>query len=161
MLKHTENEQGLTLVELLASITILMIVLITFMSFFTNAFQFNAFSSDKINTTNLAREVQEKFKVDEAEEKLGLERLLTEVKNISGPTTIPKTSYLELNLKEDIVLDSSGILKLSLNDQNYQVLVFVDTHPIPELHSSLFKLHVQVLEHNKILSETFTYIEFH
>lgn len=50
-----ENEDGLTLIELIASMTILSIVILTFLAFFTNAFHFNTINSDSIQAMNIAR----------------------------------------------------------------------------------------------------------
>ena len=53
-----DNEKGLTLIEVLLSITLLSIVIITFLSFFTNAFRFNSMNDDSIQAMNIAREQQ-------------------------------------------------------------------------------------------------------
>ena len=53
-----DNEKGLTLIEVLLSITLLSIVMITFLSFFTNAFRFNSINDDSIQAMNIAREQQ-------------------------------------------------------------------------------------------------------
>ncbi|WP_419956024.1 type IV pilus modification PilV family protein [Neobacillus niacini] len=154
---HTiKNEKGVTLVELLASIVILSIILLSFMTFFTNSFQYNAVSSDKMKATNIAREVQEDFKVN-SEKNLELKNLITFSKTSTG-TTIPKSSYPKLNLTEDII-KNSGILTMKLISQNYNVEVTVDTNNDPSLHSSLSKIHVQVKKGTKVLSESFTYFE--
>ena len=52
------NEKGLTLLEVLLSITLLSIVIMTFLSFFTNAFRFNAINDDSVQAMNIAREQQ-------------------------------------------------------------------------------------------------------
>ena len=54
--KLISNKKGLTLIELIASITILSIVILTFLAFFTNAFRFNTINSDSIQAMNIARE---------------------------------------------------------------------------------------------------------
>ena len=58
MIKKIDNEKGLTLIEVLVSITLLSIVMITFLSFFTNAFRFNSINDDSIQAMNIAREEQ-------------------------------------------------------------------------------------------------------
>lgn len=50
------NQRGVTLLEVLLSITLLSIVIVTFLSFFTNAFRFNAINDDHIQAMNIARE---------------------------------------------------------------------------------------------------------
>ena len=47
-LKKQIHEKGLTLVEILASIVILAIVLIAFMSFFTQSAKFTKFNDEKL-----------------------------------------------------------------------------------------------------------------
>lgn len=151
-----KNEKGVTLIELLTSIVILSIILLSFMTFFTNSFQYNAISSDKMKATNIAREVQEDFKVN-PEKNLELKNLITFSKTSTG-TTIPKSSYPKLNLTEDII-KSSEVLTLKLMSQNFHVEVLVDTKNDPNLHSSLAKIHVKVKKGTKIVSEAFTYFE--
>ncbi len=51
-----KNEKGVTLVELLLAMTLLTIVLITFMAVFTNAFNYNARTSDKVKGVNFVKE---------------------------------------------------------------------------------------------------------
>jgi prepilin-type N-terminal cleavage/methylation domain-containing protein len=151
-----KNEKGVTLIELLTSIVILSIILLSFMTFFTNSFQYNAVSSDKMKATNIAREVQEEFKVN-AEKNFDLKNLITYSKT-SPLTTIPKSGYPKLNLTEDIT-KNSGILTLKLISQNFNVEVLVDTNNDPSLHSSLAKIHVKVKKGSKVVSEAFTYFE--
>ncbi len=63
-----DNEKGLTLIEVLLSITLLSIVMITFLSFFTNAFRFNSMNDDSIQAMNIAREQQQqRLKSDKCE----------------------------------------------------------------------------------------------
>jgi prepilin-type N-terminal cleavage/methylation domain-containing protein len=158
---HSLNdEKGVTLIELLTSIVILSIILLSFMTFFTNSFQYNAVSSDKMKATNIAREVQEDFKINPGK-KQALEELIRVSKTSVG-TSIPLSPlYSALNLDQDIE-KNSGILTLNLkpeNYENYNVVVFVDTNNDPSLHSSLSKIQVQVKKGTKVLSEAFTYFE--
>jgi prepilin-type N-terminal cleavage/methylation domain-containing protein len=152
-----KNEKGLTLIELLASIVILSIILLSFMTFFTNSFKYNAVSSDKINTTNIAREVQEDFKVNTVKNQ-ELKKLIRESRDLPTVTTIPKNSYPELNLSKDI--KKNGLtLTLTLNKQPFTVEVVVDTNGDPNVDVLLSKMHVQVKKGTKVLSETYTYFK--
>ena len=74
------SEKGLTLLELLASITILSIIILTFLSFFTNAFRFNTINSDSIQAMNIAREEQALIKEDS-------EKIIPELEKLD-PNTI-------------------------------------------------------------------------
>ncbi|MEH7276294.1 type IV pilus modification PilV family protein [Neobacillus vireti] len=157
MFRSLKNEKGVTLIELLTSIVILSIILLSFMTFFTNSFQYNAISSDKMKATNIAREVQEEFKVN-PEKNLELKNLITHSKT-SADTTISKSGYPNLNLSEDIT-KNSDVLTLKLVSQNFNVEVLVDTKNDPELHSSLAKINVKVKKGTKVVSEAFTYFEY-
>jgi hypothetical protein len=129
------------------------------MTFFTNAFEFNRYSANKIDSTNLAREIHEQFMVNEAQ-KSALKSLLDEIKSTSGPITISKTAYPELKLKEDIILNASNILELSLEDSKYNIFVYLNKNTQTGEEYPIHQLHVQVLDkNNKPLSETFTYFE--
>jgi prepilin-type N-terminal cleavage/methylation domain-containing protein len=155
-LEKIKEEKGLTLIEVLSSIVILSIILLSFFTLFTNSFRFNSISSDNIEATNIARETQEKFKVDD-NVKADFEKLITNAKTNTAPAIIPKTTYPNLNLSKDIELDPSGILHLTLNNPSYKVLVLVDTHPETGATTPIYKIHVQVLNNTKVISETFTY----
>jgi prepilin-type N-terminal cleavage/methylation domain-containing protein len=163
MKENLHRQRGFTLIEVLASIVILSIILISFMSFFTNSFRFNSFSSDKMEATNIARETQEKLKVNE-DMKVELEDLINQAKVKVGPYTFLKSSFPKLDVNQDIQLDNTGILKLILSNPNYQVFVFVNTVPVLDstnpLKTPLYQLQVQVLDSVKVLSQTFTYVEF-
>ncbi|MEY2192665.1 prepilin-type N-terminal cleavage/methylation domain-containing protein [Neobacillus sp. BF23-41] len=156
MFNLINNEKGVTLVELLASIVILSIILLSFLTFFTNSFQYNAISSDKMKATNIAREVQEEFKVN-PEKNQELKNLILFSRS-STETTIPKSSYPKLDLTNDIK-KNSGILKLFLTKQNFIVEVEVDTNIDPKVDISLSKIHVQVKKGTKLVSETYTYLK--
>ncbi len=52
-----KNEKGFTLVEILASMVILFIVLISFFGFFTQSALFTRINQDSLQATNLAEEV--------------------------------------------------------------------------------------------------------
>ena len=56
MKKNTQNEKGMTLVEILAALVILGIVFIGFMSVFPQMTLFNAKTKDKLETMNLAKQ---------------------------------------------------------------------------------------------------------
>lgn len=126
------------------------------MSFFINSAQYNTISSDKMNATNIAREVQKEFKVD-PEKNLELVSLIN-FSRTSTVTSIPKSSYPHLNLTQDIQLNS-GILTLTLQKQNYTVEVTVDTNSDSNVNTKLSKMHVQVKKDAKIESETYTYFK--
>lgn len=150
------NEKGFTLIELLTSIVILSIILLSFMTFFTNSFKYNAVSSDKMKATNIAREVQEEFKVN-TEKNLELKKLIKDSRSTADASYL-KSSYPNLNLASDIS-KTSGILKFTLTKQQFTAEVTVDTNSDPNVDISLSKIHVQVKKGVKVVSETFTYFK--
>lgn len=151
-----KNEKGVTLIELISSIAILTIILLSFMSFFIMSAKYNGVSSDKMNATNIAREVQEEFKVNE-EKNLALKNLIN-YSRTSSVTSIPKSSYPNLNLTQDIQINND-ILTLIFTKQNFTVKVNVDTSSDENIDISLSKINVQVIKGPNVLSETFTYFE--
>ncbi|MEM5016514.1 prepilin-type N-terminal cleavage/methylation domain-containing protein [Metabacillus indicus] len=157
MFTFTKSEKGVTLIELISSIAILSIILVSFMSFFINSAQYNGVSADKMNAANIAREVQKDFKED-PDKNLALKNLIA-YSRTSAATTISKTSYPDLHLTEDIRRNSNGILKLTTTNQTFTVVVTVDTTSDPNVDLSLSELHVQVKKDEKVISETYTYFE--
>jgi prepilin-type N-terminal cleavage/methylation domain-containing protein len=156
LFKFIKNEKGVTLIELICSIAILSIILLSFMYFFINSAQFNRISSDKMTATNIAREVQKDFK--ENPDKNQALKALISYSRTSTVTSIPKSSYPILNLTQDIQ-NNSGVLTLTTTNQNFTVVVTVDTNSDPNVDISLSKIHVQVIKDTKVLSETNTYFE--
>ncbi|MEH7384535.1 type II secretion system protein [Bacillus sp. JJ1521] len=156
MNQSIKNEKGVTLIELICSIAILTIILISFMSFFIMSAKYNGVSSDKMNATNIAREVQEEFKVND-EKNLALKDLI-HFSRTSTDTVIPKSNYPKLNLTDDIQVNND-ILALTFTRQNFTVIVKVDTSDDENVDITLSKLHVLVQKGTKVLSETFTYFE--
>lgn len=156
MFTFTKSEKGVTLIELISSIAILSIILVSFMSFFINSAQYNGVSADKMNAANIAREVQKDFKED-PDKNLDLKNLIA-YSRTSAATTISKTSYPDLHLTEDIQ-DNSGLLTLTTTNQTFTVVVTVDTTSDPNVDLSLSELHVQVKKDEKVISETYTYFE--
>ncbi|MCC3359620.1 type IV pilus modification PilV family protein, partial [Bacillus sp. REN16] len=83
------NEKGVSLIELICSIAILTIILISFMSFFIMSAKYNGASSDKMNATNIAREVQEQFKViEEKNEELKILCHILAINTVASPKAL-------------------------------------------------------------------------
>ncbi|SEO93884.1 prepilin-type N-terminal cleavage/methylation domain-containing protein [Amphibacillus marinus] len=61
VLRYVKNEQGLTLVEVLASITILSIIVVTFLAFFIQSARTTKVSEDVMDATYLAQSYMEKI----------------------------------------------------------------------------------------------------
>jgi prepilin-type N-terminal cleavage/methylation domain-containing protein len=58
---HCSTEKGLTLIEILASITILSVIIVSFLSMFVLSSRETNFSSDKINATYVAESTMEQM----------------------------------------------------------------------------------------------------
>jgi len=105
-----KNNQGLSLVELLVSIVILSIVIVSFMSFFSQSMKFSRIIEEKLAAINIAEEILSNAKKNPEEEPI---KLLTE-------------QQIELNKKkyyaEISITQSSEEKKLAL--KRIQVKIF-------------------------------------
>ena len=146
------NERGLTLIELLASIIILSIVILTFLSFFTNAFRFNAINSDSIQAMNIAREQQAMIKENDSD----IHQLL-----VNNSLTAEAAIRLHVNNSIEKT-EKNGkdyyILKSTNTDYDITIAIEKDTH-LTETFNDLHEVHVEVKKNGKLLSETYTYFE--
>lgn len=124
------NQNGLTLIEVLLSITILSIVLTSFLSFFTDAFRFNSKNDDSIQAMNVAREQQALIK----------EKPWSEITN----TYTPETDYYV-----QVVTLPNYDVKVSVKKDPETIVTYYNLHLV----------HIEVLKDEKIISETFTYYE--
>lgn len=151
--KIISNDKGITLIELIASITILSIVILTFIAFFTNAFRFNSINDDSIQAMNIAREYQALIKEPDAE----IYNLLND-NNLSDDAkeylSLFKLEYPSENINNQFVL--------TINNPKYVVKVKINNTPevsVDDTYNKLYLVHVEILEGDKTLSETYTYFE--
>lgn len=171
------NEVGVTLIELLLAMTILMIILITFMSFFTNAFQYNAMSSKKLQGVHFVREKE----VDLKETVVGTEGAAFQyfvhtVLEGDGVVSLSKTdpNYENLDLINDIVkvaetskpelsdglsvegeIDYFYLLEIDNPDSPYNLSIYVKETPDLE---KLYRLYIETYDNkNNLLSATYSY----
>ncbi|RFU71570.1 hypothetical protein D0469_00205 [Peribacillus saganii] len=164
------NEDGITLIEILASITILFIVIATFFAFFTNAFQYNAMNSDSIKAVNIAREKQAMFKADPLMES-ALTRFIDNINDGANAADLSASSYPELMLAEaiqppnpaetDEAKKSSYLLKM--NDSKYKVFIYLKGNAdfvTCDKSKSLYKVFVEVFQEDKKLTDTYTYFDY-
>lgn len=127
-----DNEQGLTLIELLLSITLLSIVLITFLSFFTDTFRFNSNNDHNIHAMNMAREQQALIK----------DKSWDEITNTF--TLDEETDYYIQNV----------------NESKYDIKISIKKTPeVIDSYYNLHLVHVEVTKDGKLLAETYTYYE--
>ncbi|WP_066063779.1 type IV pilus modification PilV family protein [Neobacillus soli] len=85
MNKSYFNNDGLTLIELLASIAILGIVIIYFLSFFTQSIMFSSKLEDKLTALNVAEKVLSNVKNNQAN--------LDAPVNLNGKYYYPNITY--------------------------------------------------------------------
>lgn len=157
---YLANHKGITLIELLLSITLFTVVILTFMSFFTNAFRYNSISSDNIQAMNIAREYQARIKEADS----GIYELL-------GTPPNPSTAITNLHLITPVNPDGTPYIPedeshthyiLNIPDPNYTVTVTINKTPeaITGSYNSLNLVYVAVKDKKgKLLSETYTYYE--
>ena len=172
MKKIFRNEQGVTLIELILAISLLSIVLITYMAFFTNAFNYNSMTSERFKGVNYVREKQVDLKDSTAFKNF--------IINISDGTASStdraeaNTLYTGLSLMEDISdttrpvkvsgatqLESYYLLKL--NYSPYKLHVYVKCVPDYSLanNKGLYRVYIETFDkNNKLLSGSYTYYEY-
>ena len=160
-MKCVANERGLTLLEVLLSFSILSVVFVTFMAFFTNAFQYNSLSSDEIQGTNLVRATLAELKENSAK-RVAMEDFLGNVRN--GDLSMSQPAYAALSLTGTV-----GETRFNEEDyytlqiQHFQYKVFVHVKRKPDFLGtsiSLYRLYVQVFNDTKLLSDTYAYFEY-
>lgn len=136
--RSKKNEHGMTLVELLAAITILSIILVGIMSVFPQMTNFNMQTEEKLDTMYLAR--------------VELAAL--------------KENKLEALYERDPSPDAGtehGILIFSYEKDGYQYEV--DYHEEPDLYDEyedaiqLNKIHIKVHHNGEEISESFGYLK--
>jgi prepilin-type N-terminal cleavage/methylation domain-containing protein len=130
MKKFIKNVRGITLIELLISISILSIVLISFFAFFTNTFRFNSLNSDDIQAMNLAREEKELIKTDPF---------------IHNWSLHPSGDYYRKNS--------------SYNGTDFDIIISIQHVPVSTAEFPMYLVHIEVQKANKFISETYTYYE--
>ncbi|ANU11321.1 hypothetical protein BBH88_13960 [Planococcus antarcticus DSM 14505] len=162
-----KNDEGLTLVEVLAAIVILGIFFVGIMTIFPQMTVFNAKTETKLDTMNLARQ---------------------EMVNISGQTGwIGKRSIIDPSIYEDFKtvlafkMPASGYAETAptadyiryekVDGYRYEADVYLECQPFlkeeetslkcndPSL-AQLHKIHLKVYDGNRVSSQTFSYIKF-
>lgn len=140
------NEKGFTLVEILAALTILGIVFISFMTIFPQMSNMNERTETKLITMNLAK------------------KELRELKNNPGKLSPD-------NLISNDTSNSTELYRYDL-DESRQYKCEVIYYTVPDLERniikenqgadesvSLNKVEISVLKNGKLISETFGYLE--
>lgn len=141
------NDHGLTLIELVASITILAIVLLTFMSFFTNAFKYNSMSSTKLQSINIIHDVENCLKENP--------NFIKNIYEFKNPIfTDDKCKHIT-NFTENVTLKNNAYV-FSFIYLDYEVSINVMRDPeFPSLYPST----IEVYDNDKKITESYTYFK--
>ncbi|PIC67864.1 hypothetical protein CSV71_03910 [Sporosarcina sp. P21c] len=141
---NTTKEKGFTLVEILAALTILGIVFVSFMTFFSQMNLFNTRTESKLETINLAKKELNFWK--------------------DNPMPFENNEGISIRKKDDT--SSSEFIFYTYTRQNepkyeYRVKyrVHSDLKPFAETSVALHRVQISIHENGKEISETFGYVE--
>ncbi|WP_108669430.1 pilus assembly FimT family protein [Peribacillus acanthi] len=167
-----KNNRGITLVELLASFTIISIITLVFFTYFTNAFQYNNRTSETLKTVNIAREQQALIKQEPY--KSEFQKFITNINTYASASNLLMSTYPNLNLKKNIEVVTRKELqgtnqidvtyyKFTMNDPSYLIEVYLKQQPelvTVKVQSNLYKVYIYVNQNNKLSSDTYTFFEY-
>jgi prepilin-type N-terminal cleavage/methylation domain-containing protein len=111
MKRKLHKQNGFTLVELLVSITILMMVLTVFFTFFSNSASYTQKNNEDLQTMNLAKDILEKIKepkpLQENNSKSSPYVIqLMDGKNIKQKLTLSSSKSPSLSKKDNAIVDN-------------------------------------------------------
>ena len=141
------KEKGFTLVEVLAALTILGIVFISYMTIFPQMSNMNERTETKLETMNVAKKVLTDIKNEESYALLEIDKIKTSPPS-STEYEIYKIDYPGYNVEVDCYKTKVEKKYQTCSDKN-------ETNRLP----GLYKVHIKVLKDNKLISETFGYVE--
>lgn len=142
ILMRYQGENGLTLVEIVASIAILSIVMMVFATFFTQSAMFSNKNERAIEATNLARAVLEELRY--TPESIPA--------NVPNETTVYEAFHQENELKINAVNDD-GSFKTNV-DLRLRLTVS------KEEAVNLYKVKVEVIDDSsQVIADTYGYVE--
>lgn len=120
MKKILRNNEGLTLVEILAALVILGIVLVSFMSFFTQSAKFTAHNNEKLTAVQVAEEIVAEVRQGDFTENENLERYhyTVDIEITQGPVNLKKA---EITVKSP---EGAGI-----NDPEFMTQMYFEESP--------------------------------
>ncbi len=140
---NTNKENGFTLVEVLAALTILGIVFISYMTIFPQMVNMNERTEMKLESMNIAKKELTKVKSDNF--------VLDQVeKNKESSGDEGFESYLLSNEGDDyyITLDCYNLGNETCSNKNRTART-----------TELYKIHIKVLKETKLISESFGYLK--
>ncbi|MGK7377956.1 type IV pilus modification PilV family protein [Planococcus sp. 1R117A] len=145
MKKLKNNEKGLTLVEILATLVLLGIVFVGFMTVFSQMTLFNDKTYTKLDTMNLARQE------------------ISEIKGVTYPKLITDiTSTIAATTYDDFSVAADPYFLFTKNEDGYtyEMRLYKTPKLVGDVNvASLYQVHLMVKKDNKLNSETYGYIE--
>lgn len=151
MKSQVQSEEGLSLVEVLASIVILGIVFVGLTMILPQMALFNKKTEIKLETMNLARQEIALIKMDSYSSPLSKDEIHAK---LAGTISVNPSDL------------SESAIRINYHKSDYQYEVDFFTDEIPGLGSEnypenivLYKVHLKVLADGKQNSESFGYIE--
>ncbi|MEH7106640.1 prepilin-type N-terminal cleavage/methylation domain-containing protein [Bacillus sp. JJ1764] len=143
MKKNFHCQKGLTLIEVLISILILAIILLSFMGFFTQSALFTKKNEQKLDTLQIAQKIVNLVEVDITKQDLLANGIIDSNGNVlNSPKTIDAST---LNLLLDDTIDPNYKYSAVVSNNSSQNLI-------------MFKIIVQDPSNLNNKSETYTYI---
>lgn len=109
-----DNEKGFTLVEILASITILFIILITFFGFFTQSALFTRTNQEALYATNLANHAMEVIRSGEVDDIENLSAIIMEEIGVNEDYQFIEYEDFSLKLTSLGVEEDLGLTKVKI-----------------------------------------------
>lgn len=145
MKKLMKNEQGLTLVEILATLVLLGIVFVGIMSVFSQMTLFNDKTYTKLDTMNLARQEMSEIKG------VAYPKLITDI-----TTNIAATTYDDFS----VAADPYYLFAKNEDGYTYEMRLYKTPKLVGDANiASLYQVHLQVKKGTQLNSETYGYIE--
>lgn len=157
MIKNTvedSKDKGFTLLEVLVSIIILSIIILSFLSFFSQALFFSVKEESNLMGVNIAERIVYTL---EKSSTIDLEELIGENDTITITREVAEAS-------ENLVIDEDNRLKFIINGKSYYSIVTAsNSEEVKDL--PLNRIHIKIYEpqenapNEKLIYETFHYLK--
>jgi prepilin-type N-terminal cleavage/methylation domain-containing protein len=150
--KFVKNQHGVSLVEILAAVTILSIVFVSFLSFFPQASKHSNKTGEMLSAVNLAKE------------KLVIVKSNQNIKDllIGSSNDLSRSNYSNLKLTNDIQV-ADNQFELNSEDDVYKTTILIDTHKVSYgnliVTDNLYKTYIVITnKKGEKVSDLFGYI---
>lgn len=144
MLTKIKNTKGLTLIEVLASIVLLSIVIISFLPLFPQISLMNTKTEDNLQAANVGKELLVELRnYKYSEFKPRVEQLISAIETV-GPVSETK--------------QYTGQYKSADAKVTYDIIITLYTSPsVKGSIQTIYKFKIEVLQNNNILTTTYGY----